>query len=102
MAIAIPSFSRSTYAYKKKYMTLLKNYKVEKIINEVFGNNKHGGKFYEAMDHWNHHKGQFTKAMSTSTTSVETFDVNNQNDKEKIEEGTMVTPYSIRKVKNKF
>jgi hypothetical protein len=101
MVVAILSFSRSTYACKK-YMILLKNYKAEKIVNEVFGNNQHGGKFYEAMDHWNHHKGQLTKAMSASTTSAKTFDVKNQNDKENFEEGTMVTPNSVRKMKNNF
>ncbi len=48
---------------KKTNMTILKNYKLEKIINEMFENNQHGGNFYEAMDHWNHHKGQFTKVV---------------------------------------
>jgi hypothetical protein len=51
MLVAISSFSRSTYACKKKYVTLLKKYKAKKIVNEMFGNNKHGGKFYKAMDH---------------------------------------------------
>ncbi len=59
------------------YITLLKNYKAKKIANEMFGNNQHGGKFYEATDPWNHHKGQFTKIVSTSTTSSKTFDVSN-------------------------
>ncbi len=67
--VAILDFSRSAYACKKKYMTFLKNYKAEKITNGVFGNNRHGGKFYEAMDHWNHHNGQFIKVVSTSTIS---------------------------------
>jgi hypothetical protein len=40
--------------------------------------------------------------MSASTTSAKTFDVNNQNDKEIFEEGTMVIPDFITKVKNKF
>jgi hypothetical protein len=38
VVVAILSFSRSTYACKKKYMTFLKNYKAEKITNELFGN----------------------------------------------------------------
>jgi hypothetical protein len=81
------------------YITLLKNYKGKKITNEVFGNNQHGGNFYKAMDHWNHHKGQFTKVVSTSTTSSKTFDASNQDDEENIEEGTMVISNSIRKMK---
>ncbi len=32
-------------------MILLKNYKIENITNEMFENNRHSGKFYEAMDH---------------------------------------------------
>ncbi len=80
-------------------MTLLKNYKAQKITNEVFGNNQHGQNFYEIMDHWNHHKGQFIKVVSTSTTSSEAFDINNQDDEEKFEEGTMLTSYFILKIK---
>jgi hypothetical protein len=56
----------------------------------MFGNNQHGGKFYDVMDHWNHHKGQFIKVVSTSTTSLETFDINNQDDVEIFEEATIV------------
>jgi len=102
MVVAISSFSRPTYVCKKKYMTFLKNYKAEKIINEVFGNSQHGIKFYEAMDHWNHHKGQFIKVVSTSTTSSKTFDINNQDDEEKFEEGTMITSDFINKMKKMF
>ncbi len=84
------------------YITLLKNYKGKKIANEVFGNNQHGGKFYEAMNHWNHHKGQFTMGVSTSTISSKTFDASNHDDEEEIEEGTMVTLNSVRKMKKKI
>jgi hypothetical protein len=102
VVVAIPSFSRPTYVCKKKYMTFLKNYKAEKIINEVFGNSQHGRKFYEVMDHWNHHKGQFIKVVSTSTTSSKTFDINNQDDEENFEEGTMITLDFIKKMKKMF
>jgi hypothetical protein len=68
----------------------------------MFGNNQHGGKFYEATDPWNHHKGQFTKIVSTSTTSSKTFDVSNQDDEEKFEEGAMVILNYVRKVKKQI
>jgi hypothetical protein len=102
VVVAILGFSRLAYACKKKYMTFLKDYKLEKVTNEVFGNNRHGEIFYEAMDHWNHHKGQFIKAMSLSTTSLEAFDISNQDDEEKFEEGTMVIFDSIKKLKKKI
>jgi hypothetical protein len=51
MVASILGFSRLAYACKKMYITFLKNYKAKKIANEVFGNNQHGGKAYEAMDH---------------------------------------------------
>ncbi len=53
------------------------------------------------MDYWNHHKGQFNKVVSTSTTSSKSFHISNQDDKENFEEGTMVISDFIKKNEEK-
>ena len=73
MVIAtILGFTKSSEVCKKKFNTLFKHYKCNKMIDEVFGKSKHECKFYDSIDQWWH---QTITIMKHDTTSAnDSFD----------------------------
>jgi hypothetical protein len=67
MIVAIPGFSRTAEACRKKFETVFKQYKEDKLANSVSGNDRHECKFYDSIDHWWHQAGSVMKHVSTTT-----------------------------------
>jgi hypothetical protein len=67
----IPNFSKMAIACKKKFNTLFKQYKEDKLTNEVSRNDCHQCKFYESMDLWWSQVGSVFKHVSTFANDMD-------------------------------
>jgi hypothetical protein len=65
LLVLIPGLNRSTEACKKKFNTLFKQYKVDKMANSVSGEGRHECKFYDSIDQWRHQTSTVMKHVST-------------------------------------
>jgi hypothetical protein len=66
MLALIHGLNRSVEACKKKFNTLFKQYKVDKMANSVSGEGHHECKFYDSTDQWWHQTGTVMKHVSAS------------------------------------
>jgi hypothetical protein len=57
MVSSIPRFKKSVVACKRKFNTLYKQYKEDKIANNISGNDHHDCRFFESLDNWWHFNG---------------------------------------------
>lgn len=65
--MAIPGFSRTAEACRKKFEMVFKQYKEDKLANSISGNGRHECKFYDSIDHWWHQAGSVMKHVSATT-----------------------------------
>jgi len=61
MLVSIPGFSKTSIAYKHKFNPIYKQYKEDKIANEISSNDRHECPFYDALDSWWHQSGNVMK-----------------------------------------
>jgi hypothetical protein len=52
MLATLPSFSRISIVCKWKFNAIHKQYKYDKITNEILDNDHHECPFYDALDSW--------------------------------------------------
>lgn len=62
----IPGLNRTPEACKKKFNSIFKQYKVDKMSNGVSGERWHECKFYDSIDQWWHQTGTVMKHVSAS------------------------------------
>jgi hypothetical protein len=67
----ILSFSKIAITCKKKFNTLLKQYKKDKMASEVSRNDCHECKFYDSMDPWWNQIGVVFKHVLVSTNDMD-------------------------------
>jgi hypothetical protein len=73
----IPRLNRSIETCKKKFNTLFKQYKVDKMANSVSGEGHHECKFYDSIDKWWHQIGTVMKHVSASTNDSDHISLEN-------------------------
>jgi hypothetical protein len=61
MLVSIPGFSKTSITYKHKFNPIYKQYKEDKIANEISSNDHHECLFYDALDSWWHQSGNVMK-----------------------------------------
>ena len=79
----IHGFNRTSEASKKKFNTLYKLFKEDKLANGITGSNRHTCKFYDSFDQWWHQTGTVMKHVTTSandSVSVDDNNTENEND----------------------
>ena len=109
MLAAIPGFSRTAEACRKKFETVFKSYKEDKLANSVSGNDRHECKFYDSLDQWWHQAGSVMKHVSATTMNSTNSDAQDNCDDAnqdisqdiQIERNSQSEPPSASK-KNKF
>jgi hypothetical protein len=69
MLATLPSFSRTPIACKWKFNAIHKQYKNNKIANEI--SNYDECDFYDALDSWWHWSGNMMKHVSVSTNEID-------------------------------
>ena len=62
----IPGLNWTPKACKKKFNSIFKQYKVDKMSNIVSGERRHECKFYDSIDQWCHQTDTVMKHMSAS------------------------------------
>jgi hypothetical protein len=67
MIVAILGFSRTAETCQKKFETVFKQYKEDKLTNSISGNDRHECKFYDLIDHWWHQASSVMKHVSAAT-----------------------------------
>lgn len=67
MVAMIPNFTRSSVACKKKFSSIFKQYKEDKLANGISGNDRRECQFFDSMDEWWHQAGQVMKHVSATT-----------------------------------
>ena len=103
----IPGLNRTSEGCKKKFNTLYKLYKEDKLANGISGSDRHACKFYDSFDQWWHQTGTVMKHVTTSASdsvSVEDNTTDNDNDlhsKDTPIPAMTTTPNSTTKVDKK-
>lgn len=62
----IPGLNRTAEACKKKFNSMYKLYKEDKVANGISGSNRHACKFYDSFDQWWHQTGTVKKHVTAS------------------------------------
>jgi hypothetical protein len=83
MVSSIPKFKRLAVVCKCKFNTLyLKQYREDKVANNILGNDCHDCEFYKSLDTWWHFNCNVMKHVlasandsTTPTTLVESLDI---------------------------
>ena len=77
----IPGLNRTSEGCKKKFNTLYKLYKEDKLANGISGSDRHACKFYDSFDQWWHQTGTVIKhvtASANNSVSVEDSTTDNE------------------------
>jgi hypothetical protein len=96
--------NRTSEGCKKKFNTLYKLYKKEKLANGILGSDCHACKFYDYFDQWWHQTGTIIKHVTTSAydfVRMEDSTIDNENDlhlKDTSFSTIMTTPNSTIKI----
>jgi hypothetical protein len=61
MLVSILGFSKTPISFKHKFNPIYKQYKDDKITNEISSNDRHEYPFYDALDSWWHRNGNVMK-----------------------------------------
>jgi hypothetical protein len=64
MLAPILGFSKTPIAHKWKFNAIYKQYKDDKIVNKVLGNDCHECPFYDGLDSWWHRNENVTKHVN--------------------------------------
>ena len=72
--MAISRFSRTAEACRKKFKTVFKQYKEDKLANSISGNDWHECKFYDSIVHW-WHKADHSVMKHVSATTMDNTSV---------------------------
>ena len=95
----IPGLNRTSEGCKKKFNTLYKLYKEDKLANGISGSDRHACKFYDSFDQWWHQTGTVMKHVTTSANdSVSLDDSTTENENDSPIPATTTTPNSTSKV----
>ena len=60
----LPSFKKSAVACKKKFNSLFKMYKEDKVLNGISGESRHECIYFEKFDAWRHQASSVMKHVS--------------------------------------
>ena len=82
MVSSIPKFKRSAMVCKYKFNTLYKQYREDKVANNILGNDCYDYEFYKSLDTWWHLNSNVMKHVlasandsTTPTTLVDSPDI---------------------------
>jgi hypothetical protein len=67
MLVSILGFWKTPIACKHKFNPIYKQYKDDKIANEISSNDRDECPFYDALDSWWHQNGNVMKKVNAST-----------------------------------
>ena len=84
----IPLFKKSHGACKKKFNSLFKTYKDDRIANTISGESRHESKFYDEFDTWFSHTGSVKKHVIASATDTEVALEENEEPDTELEDST--------------
>ena len=107
MIAVIPGLNRTAEGCKKKFNSLYKLYKEDKLANGISGSDRHACKFYDSFDQWWHQTGTVMKHVTASANdslSVEDSTTDIEKDlhsKDTPTPTTTATPNSTTKVDKK-
>jgi hypothetical protein len=71
MVATILRFTRTIETCKKKFNLLFKQYKTNKLVNGILGEERHERKFYEPIDQWWHQSSFIMKHVTTFANDME-------------------------------
>lgn len=74
MVASVQGFNRTPVACKRKFNSLYKQYKDDRIANNISNNDRHECKFYASLDNWWHFNGSAVKHVSINCTTPPTMD----------------------------
>jgi hypothetical protein len=71
MLATLSSVSKTSIACKWKFNASYKQYKIDKTINGISGNDHRECPFYDALDSWCHRNGNVMKHVSASANEID-------------------------------
>lgn len=80
MVASVQGFNRTPIACKRKFNSLYKQYKDDKIANNGSDNDRHECKFYACLDNWWNYNGSVVKHVSLSAINCTTPTMDNPKD----------------------
>lgn len=87
MMAAVEGFNRTPIACKRKFNSLYKQYKDDKMTNNVSDSDRNEYKFYECLDQWWHFNGHVMRHVSSVSKNCTTSTMDNPTDENGIQYG---------------
>ena len=84
----IPVFKKSYVVCRKKFDSLFKTYKEDKMANTISGESRHESKFYDQFNTWFSHVGSIKKHITASTNDIEVALEDSQEPNTELEDST--------------
>ena len=84
----IPVFKKSHVACKKKFNSLFKTYKEDKMANTISRESRHESKFYDHFNTWFSHAGSVKKHVTASANDTDVVVEDSDEPDTELEEST--------------